>query len=179
MLNIRATTPQFLADIQSGSQLLHSISSQFFPLSSIVGMGDHNRWRVDPHFDESAYTIMHNIMHNEHSAQMANFLLTLLDKAPVHEISNAELFPKSSDCGVHFNPILYRELELRTSGNDPQWHPTQGWPNKQIFWNIFHAMYDLALFKDNFARAASVKVDLVDEKTLERKALSNTWSDPP
>ena len=39
-------------------------------------------------------------------------------------------------------------------------------------------MHDLALFKDNFARAASEKVDLVDEIALERKAANNTWSEP-
>ena len=126
VVEYKGDDPALLADIQSGSQLLHSILSQFFPLSAVAGMGDHARWRVDPHFDEASYTIMHNIMHNEHSAQMANYFLALLKEKPVHIISNSELFPQTSDCGVHFDPVLYRELELRTSGNDPPVAPYSG-----------------------------------------------------
>ena len=107
-------------------------------------------------------------MHNQHSAEMLNHIQKMCGQRPTHVISKEELFPKQSNCGVQFNPQIYRDLELRTSENDPQWHPTKGWTNKTIFWQIFHTMHDLAHFKENLARAAEVKVDLVDQIIIDR-----------
>ena len=139
-----------LHNIQKRLQLLHHILSQFFPLSAISGMGSHTRWKTEPHFDEASYNIMHNIMHNEHSPQIANQLLIESGQTPKYSVSPEELFTKISTCGVQINPTCYNQLELRTSGADPQWHPTQSWGNKEFFLHLMHFMIDLAFSKDNF-----------------------------
>ena len=87
--------PERLHNIQKGSQLLHHILSQFFPLSAIAGMGTHARWKTEPHFDEASYNIMHNVMHNEHSPQTANQLLIQTGQDAKYSVSPEDLFTKS------------------------------------------------------------------------------------
>ena len=107
---------------------------------------------------------MFNIMHCQHSPEMANDLARKAGRPneAKHDQTPANLFTFVSDCGVAINPKLYDRLELRVPKGGVR-HPSACYENQQAMMDVLQGALHAAYFKENFSRVVRDRPDLYDE----------------